>query len=110
MRFILLLSILISSNVAVGQLTGVDRNTGRIIPCDELGCDNDDSTFENTDRICLNCLMRLSDSTLQAEKNRILRNCNTQKKGCNSFIKEQKSWELKCEKKATKESDELIGV
>lgn len=109
MKFIIFLLILLSSNTVVGQITAVDRNTGRIIPCDELGCDDSDSTYQDTDRICLNCLMRLSDSTMQAEKNKILQACKNQKKGCNSFIKEQKRWELQCAKKATKESNKYKG-
>lgn len=109
MKFILLLFAIISFNFAVGQRTAVDRNTGRVITCDEMGCSNTDSTYEMTDRNCLNCLMRLSDSTMESEKNKILQKCNTQKAGCKSFIKEQNTWATKCEKNASKEGDKYKG-
>jgi len=109
MKFILLLFIIISSNIAIGQKTAVDRNTGRAISCDEMGCSDTDSTYEMTDRNCLNCFMRLSDSTMQAEKNRILLKCKNKKAGYKSFIKEQDTWQLKCERMASKESNKYKG-
>lgn len=109
MKFILLLFIIIISNIAVGQRTAVKRNTGRIISCDELGCDDTDSTYNDVDRNCLTCFMRLSDSTMQAEKNKIMLKCKNQKAGCKSFIKEQDTWQLKCERTASKESNKYKG-
>jgi len=109
MKLILLLFIIISSNVAVGQRTAVDRNTGRVISCAEMGCSDTDSTYEMTDRNCLNCFMRLSDSTMQAEKNKIMLKCKNKKAGCKSFIKEQDTWQLKCERMASKESNKYKG-
>ena len=109
MKFILLFVVIISSNVTLGQRTTVDRNTGRVISCDEMGCSDIDSTYEMTDRNCLNCFMRLSDSTMQAEKNKILLKCKNKKAGCKSFINEQDSWQLKCEREASKESNKYKG-
>ena len=103
MKAILLLFIIISSTVAVGQ-----RRPRNPIPCDEMGCDVTDSTYQ-THISCLNCLLDMSDSTMRAEVNGILQKCKNQKKGCNSFIKEQELWELKCEKKASNESNKYKG-
>lgn len=109
MKFIFFFFIIISSNSVVGQRTAVDRNTGRILSCDELGCDDTDSTYQNMDRNCLNCMMRLSDSTMLSEKNKILQKCKNSKKGCTSFIKQQDLWELKCQKNASRESNKYKG-
>ena len=109
MKIILLAFILISSNAVIAQRTAVTRNTGAAISCDELGCDDTDSTYNDVDRNCLNCFMRFSDSTMQAEKNKIVLKCKNQKAGCKSFIKEQDTWQLKCERKASKESNKYKG-
>lgn len=109
MKFIFFLLIVISSSAAVGQRTAVDRNTGRILSCDELGCTDVDTTYENTDRNCLDCLIRLSDSTMQAEKDKIIEKCKSLKKECKSFIKDQNVWQSKCEKIAVKESNKYKG-
>jgi len=108
-KFIFLLFVLLSTNAIFGQRTAVDRNTGRIISCEELGCNGAASDYENADRSCLNCMMRLSDSTMQVEKNKILGKCQKSKNGCKSFIEEQEQWELNCEKIATKESNKYQG-
>jgi hypothetical protein len=86
MKFILLLFIITISNIAVGQRTAVDRNTGRIISCDELSCDDTDSTYNDVNRNCLNCFMRLSDS-MQAEKNKIMLKCKNQKLDVSPLLK-----------------------
>lgn len=109
MKFILFFFIIISSYSVAGQRTAVERNTGRVISCEELGCNETDSTYVDMDRNCLNCIMRLSDSTMLSEKNKILQKCKSSKNGCNSFIKEQNSWELKCNKNALKESNKYKG-
>ncbi len=55
MRILLLLIQTIYLNPSNAQLNAVDRRTGRIIPCKELGCYEEDANYELTDRICLNC-------------------------------------------------------
>lgn len=109
MKVIILLFVIICFSSAKAQLTAVDRNTGRIIPCDELRCTEDDSTYETTDRICLNCFYRVSDSTMQATKNAIIQKCTESSKTCAAFKNEQKLWEAKREKAALREGNKYKG-
>ena len=109
MKFsILLLSFFCLSTVN-GQRTGVNRHTGRIISCAELKCSENDFTYETSDRNCLNCFYRVSDSTVQALKKIIVQQYVKLNKDFSSFEKGQKRWEVKRDRDALKEGNKYKG-
>lgn len=109
MRILLLLILNIYLNPSYAQLTAVDRHTGRIIPCKELGCYEEDANYESTDRICLNCFYRVSDSTMNSIKEEIQKKIKKSTKKYLSFNKSQRIWEEKRDNAAIKVSDEYKG-
>ena len=104
MKALFIAIMFLCSNTVAAQRAAVSRTTGVPVSCAELDCSEEDSTYQDLDRNCLNCLMRLSDSVMLEEKRKVLQKCEGRKEGCKSFIKDQNTWESKREKMATKEN------
>ena len=108
-KYLLIATFLIFVYKTNAQSYPVERSTGRVIRCSELNCDENDTNYEDLDRICLYCYMRVSDSTMTAEVREITEKLKNKNKDSTRFIKDQKSWQADCIKIATTESDEYKG-